>query len=117
MISYSTAERTSEFGVRLALGAQPQDLIKAVLQQGVKRALIGMGIGFAAAAAVVRFMQSLLFEVKPLDLTVFASVGGGLLLVSLAASIVPALRTDVLQIGNSKGSALTRRPACYAAMP
>ena len=96
VISYATAQRTSEFGVRLALGAQPQDLIQSVLRQGLTPALIGISVGSLAAVAVRRVMQSMLFEVKPLDAAVFASVGCGLLLVSFAASIVPALRTTAI---------------------
>ncbi|HSU59941.1 MAG TPA: ABC transporter permease [Bryobacteraceae bacterium] len=87
VISYSTAQSTSEFGVRLALGAQPRDLVGSVLQQGLKPALIGMAIGLVGALAAVRIIQSLLFEVEPFDAAVFASVGCGLLLVSLAASL------------------------------
>lgn len=93
VISYSTAQRTSEFGVRLALGAQPRDLIRSVLEEGLTPALIGIMTGVAAALATVRVIQSLLFEVKPFDVAVFASVACGLLLVSMAASLVPALRT------------------------
>lgn len=96
VISYSTAQRTSEFGVRLALGARPQDLIRLVLRQGILLALIGMAVGSVTAIAAVRVVQSMLFEVKPLDATVFASVAAGLLVVSLAASFIPALRTTAI---------------------
>jgi predicted permease len=96
VISYSTAQRTSEFGLRLALGAQPQDLIRSVLRQGLTPALIGMAVGLVTAIAAVRVMESMLFEVQPLDAAVFASVGGGLLIVSFAASLIPALRTAAI---------------------
>lgn len=96
VISYSTAQRTSEFGVRLALGARPQDLIRSVLRQALTPALIGISAGFVAAFALVRLMHSMLFGVKPLDATVFVSVGCGLLLVSFAASFIPALRTAAI---------------------
>ncbi|HEX4809650.1 MAG TPA: FtsX-like permease family protein, partial [Bryobacteraceae bacterium] len=96
VISYSTAQRTSEFGVRLALGAQPQDLIRSVLRQGLTPALIGMAAGLVTAIAAVRVMESMLFEVKPLDAGVFASVGCGLLVVSFASSLIPALRTATI---------------------
>lgn len=96
VISYSTAQRTPEFGVRLALGAQPKDLIRSVLRQGLTPALIGMAVGLVTAMAAVRVMQSMLFEVKPLDAGVFASVGCGLLAVSFAASFIPALRTTAV---------------------
>jgi predicted permease len=96
VISYSTAQRTPEFGVRLALGAQPRDLIRSVLQQGLAPALIGTVVGLAIAISAARIMRSMLFEVKPLDAAVFASAGCGLLVVSLAASLIPALRTTAI---------------------
>lgn len=96
VISYSTAQRTSEFGVRLALGARPQDVIRSVLRQGLAPALIGMTVGLGIALGAVRMMQSMLFEVKPLDVAVFASVGCGLLVVSFVATLIPALRTTAI---------------------
>jgi predicted permease len=93
VISYLTAQRTSEFGLRLALGAKPRDLIRSVLRQGCTPALAGVAIGSGTALVAVRVMQSMLFQVKPFDAGVFASVGCGILLVSLAASLIPALRT------------------------
>jgi putative ABC transport system permease protein len=96
VVSYSTTQRIPEFGVRLALGAQPQDLIRSVLRQGLAPALIGMTVGLVIAIGAVRIMQSMLFEVKPLDATVFASAGCGLLVVSFAASLIPAIRTTAI---------------------
>lgn len=96
VISYSTAQRTSEFGVRLALGARPRDLIRSVLQQGLTPALMGMAVGLAIAFGAVRVMQSMLFEVKPFDAVVFVSVGCGLLLLSFVASLIPALQTTAI---------------------
>lgn len=96
VISYSTAQRTSEFGVRLALGAQGRDVIRSVLRQGLAPALIGITAGFLTAMGAARVMQSMLFQVRPLDAMVFASVTCGLLIVSIAASLVPALRTTAI---------------------
>ncbi|MBV9302482.1 MAG: ABC transporter permease [Acidobacteriaceae bacterium] len=96
VISYSTAQRTSEFGVRLALGAQPHNLIRSVLRHGLAPALTGMTVGFVTAIGAVRVMQSMLFEVKPLDAAVFASVGCGLLVISFAACLIPALRATAI---------------------
>jgi len=96
VISYSTAQRTSEFGVRLALGAKPQNLIRSVLRQGLAPALIGMTVGLVAAIGATRAMQSMLFQVKPLDAVVFASVGFGLLVISFAASLIPAFRATAI---------------------
>ncbi|MGH9639647.1 MAG: FtsX-like permease family protein, partial [Bryobacteraceae bacterium] len=92
VISYATGQRISEFGLRLALGAQPSDLIRSVLWAGLSPALTGMAIGFAGALAAVRLMQSLLFGVKPFDTSVFVSVVAGLFVVSPVASAIPALR-------------------------
>lgn len=96
VISYSTAQRTPEFGVRIALGAQRQDLIQSVLLEGLKPALIGMGFGLLGSLAIVRIIQSMLFEVDPFDAGVFASVPCAIVLVSLAAGLIPALRTTVI---------------------
>lgn len=93
VVSYSTSQRTSEFGIRLALGARTRDLVELVLRQGLAPAIIGIMLGFAGAVAIVRVMQSMLFEVKPFDATVFLTVGVALLAVSALASLVPALRT------------------------
>ena len=71
----------------------PNDLIRSVLRQGIMPALVGWAIGLVTAIAAVRGMQSMLFEMKPLDPTVFALVGCALLIVSFAASLIPALRT------------------------
>lgn len=96
VISYATAGRTAEFGVRLALGAQVHDLIRSVLQQGVTPVLMGIAAGLLGSLVAGRIMESMLFEVKPWDVTVFASVGCVLLLVSVAASLIPALRTTAI---------------------
>jgi predicted permease len=96
VVSYSTAQRIPEFGVRLALGAQPQNLIGSVLRQGLAPALIGMAVGLVTSIGAVRVMRSMLFEVKPWDVAVFASVSCGLLVVSFAASLIPALRTTAI---------------------
>lgn len=96
VVSYSTASRTAEFGVRLALGAQTHDLIRSVIQQGLTPVLIGLVIGLAGSLAAGRIMQSMLFKVQPWDATVFIAAGCVLLLVSVAASLVPALRTAAI---------------------
>lgn len=96
VVSFLTAQRTSEFGVRLALGAQPKNLIQSVLLEGLEPALIGMGVGLLGSLAAVRIIRSMLFEVRPFDAAVFASVAGALVLISLAAGLIPALRTAAI---------------------
>ena len=92
VIAYGVAQRTSEFGIRLALGASPQNVMKMVLAGGAKLTLTGLAVGLALALLVTRLMSSLLYETSPLDpLTIFA-VAALLLVVALGASWVPARR-------------------------
>ncbi|HEY7545164.1 MAG TPA: FtsX-like permease family protein, partial [Blastocatellia bacterium] len=92
LLSYSVAQRTQEIGIRMALGARREDVLRMVVGQGLSLALTGIAIGMAAAMALTRLMQSLLFEVSPRDPEVFASVSSLLIVVSLAACYLPARR-------------------------
>jgi predicted permease len=90
VLAYVAAQRTVEFGIRLALGAQRRALLTLLLFDGLKPALVGLLIGLPASAALVHLIQSMLYETQPLDALVFGSVVGVLLVVALAACMVPA---------------------------
>jgi putative ABC transport system permease protein len=92
VISYSVVQRTRELGIRSALGAGRSELITMVLTQGLKLTGAGLGVGLIAAFLLTRYLQSLLYGVKPLDATVFGGVCLVLTAVAVAASYIPALR-------------------------
>ncbi len=92
VISYAVTERTQEIGIRRALGARPEDVLKLVIGQGFKLALTGVGIGILVALALTRFLSSLLYGVKPTDPLTFVSISLLLLAVALLAAYIPARR-------------------------
>jgi predicted permease len=92
VLAQSVSQRTQEIGVRLALGAHRQDILRLILGQGTKLTLMGVGIGTIAALALTRLMSSLLFRVSPIDPLTFASVIVLLTFVALLASYIPARR-------------------------
>jgi putative ABC transport system permease protein len=96
VMSYLVAQRTREIGIRMALGAQRQGVIRLVVGHGMKLALTGVALGLAGAFALTRLMSSLLFEMSPTDPLTFAVVALVLALVSLGASYGPARRASRL---------------------
>jgi predicted permease len=92
VISYSVSQRTSEFGVRMALGAPRSALLNLVLAHAMKLAGLGTALGLLASFGVARLLKSLIFHVSPTDPATFASVAGLVILVALLAGYVPALR-------------------------
>ncbi len=92
VLSYFVTQRTQEIGIRIALGAQPADVVRMVVARGVGLASAGIVIGLLAAIPLTRSMQTLLFEVQPTDVPTFATVGIVLTLVAAAASYLPARR-------------------------
>ena len=90
--SYSVVQRSREVGVRMAMGAQPRDVLRLVLRQGLKLALVGLAVGLIGALGMTRFLASLLFEITPTDPATFFSIAVSTLLVALLASIIPAYR-------------------------
>ena len=92
VLSYLVGQRTPEIGVRMALGAQRGDVLRMILQDGVRLTLIGTVIGIGAALELTRFMASMLFGVKPTDPATFAAVGLVLCAIGLLACYIPARR-------------------------
>jgi len=92
VVAYGVAERTREFGIRVALGAKRTDVLRLVLTEGTQLVMLGLVAGLIGALAVTRFISSLLFGVSPNDALTFGGVSMLLLTVALAASYVPARR-------------------------
>ncbi len=92
VVAYAAGQRTQEFGIRMALGAQPRDVLRLVLGEGLKLALTGVAIGIVAALSLARLMAGLLFGIEPHDPVTLAGVAVLLSLVALAACWLPAHR-------------------------
>jgi putative ABC transport system permease protein len=92
VVSYGVAQRTSEISLRMALGARAGLIVRMFLREAAVLALAGVGAGLVGAYAATRAMSTLLFEVTPTDPATFALVSTGLVLVALAACLVPAWR-------------------------
>jgi putative ABC transport system permease protein len=94
VLAFIVAQRRREIGVRMALGAQPRDVIADVMAQGLRLAGIGVAIGLALALAGSRLLSSMLFGTSPTDAGTFAAVATLLVAIAAAASLVPALRAS-----------------------
>jgi len=92
VMAYAVSQRTREMGVRIALGAGRGNVLRMILSQGFRLALIGAGLGLAASFVLTRLMTGLLFGVKPSDPLTFVLVTAALLAVALAACWIPAHR-------------------------
>ena len=92
VISYAVTERTHEIGIRVALGAERSDVLKLIVGQGFKLALIGVTIGILGGLALTRYLSNLLYGIKPADPLTFIVVSMVLVAVALAASYIPARR-------------------------
>jgi putative ABC transport system permease protein len=90
VIAFSVAQRTHEIGVRMALGADKADVLRLILRQSARIAVLGLATGTGAALLATRALSSLLFGVKADDPAIFFGVAASLLVVVLAASYVPA---------------------------
>jgi putative ABC transport system permease protein len=94
VVSYSTAQRTYEMGVRLALGAQPRDIRRLVIFNGVWSTAAGIAIGLAGAYAMARFASSLLYGIAPSDPATYAGFSALVLGITLVATWAPARRAQ-----------------------
>ncbi|MGH8639674.1 MAG: FtsX-like permease family protein [Burkholderiales bacterium] len=96
VVSYLTAQRQREFGIRVAVGAKATDVLTLVLKQGLGRAAVGLALGLGLSAALTRALAAMLHGVSAWDATTYASVSGLLMFVVFAASFVPAWRASRL---------------------
>jgi putative ABC transport system permease protein len=97
LMSYSVEQRTQEIGIRMALGARQQDMLQLVVWQGVKLAVIGVGLGLAASYGLTRVLGSMLFGVKANDPLTFGAVALALLCVAALAAYIPARHASSIE--------------------
>ncbi len=94
VVSYAVGQRTQEIGIRIALGAQPVQVLREVLASGMVLVALGVAIGLGVAFGIVRLLQSLLFGVSPRDPLIFVAVVAAVSTVGLLANFVPARRAS-----------------------
>jgi predicted permease len=94
VLSYLATQRTGEIGVRMALGAQREQVLRLMLGDGLRPAVYGLVLGLAASAGAVRLIQSMLYGTRPLDPAIFAAVAATLLVVAAVACVVPAWKAS-----------------------
>ena len=92
VMSYGVSQRTAEFGVRAAMGAEPEDVLGLILKQGAMLAAVGIGLGLLGAGLLSRVMASQLYGVGATDPATYAAVAAALFAVALAAVYIPARR-------------------------
>jgi putative ABC transport system permease protein len=101
LMSYLVRQRTPEFGIRMALGAQRGDIFRMVVRHGSWMALLGLAAGLAASLVLTRLLSSLLFGVSPLDPLTLGVVLALLLLVALVACVLPARRATRVDVATA----------------
>jgi putative ABC transport system permease protein len=91
-MAYSVSQRTREIGIRMALGAQRRNVLRMILEQGAKLAVVGVIVGLIGAFALTRLMATLLYGVSPRDLATFLVVPALVLGLILVGCYIPARR-------------------------
>jgi ABC-type antimicrobial peptide transport system permease subunit len=109
VMAQAVGERRREFGVRLALGAAPADLLRLVLRQSARLALFGVAVGLLLAIALGLGMASLLFGVRPLDPVAWGAAGGALVIASLLAALASGPPRRRPRAGDRAARGLARR--------
>jgi predicted permease len=94
VLAYAVTQRTSEIGLRMALGAQREQIIRLILRSGLRLAGIGLVLGLGIAAGAARLIASLLYKVEPLDPLIYGGVAALLILVATLACLLPSLRAS-----------------------
>ncbi|MDE3137365.1 MAG: ABC transporter permease [Acidobacteriota bacterium] len=97
VVSYSTSQRTHEIGIRMALGAQPRDVLRIIFREGLVIVGVGVAVGLAAAFAISRLVANFLVGVSATDPLTYGSVSAVLVVVALAACFVPARRAMMVE--------------------
>jgi ABC-type antimicrobial peptide transport system permease subunit len=92
VMAYSVAQRTREFGVRVAMGARQSDILGLILRESARLTLLGTAVGLVLAAVSTRVVANQMYQVSPLDPLTFCGVGLVLMVVAFSASYVPAWR-------------------------
>jgi putative ABC transport system permease protein len=92
VMSFAVAQRTHEIGLRMALGAGPQQVLRLVLKEGMLLALVGLGVGLGGTYFVGRLMKTVLYQVNAIDPAAISAVTAVLLLSALLACYIPARR-------------------------
>ena len=101
VMSYAVTQRTHEIGIRMAIGAQPRDVFRMILGQGMMLTIVGMVAGLLGAFALTRLMATMLFSVRPTDPLTFGGVALLLLTIALIACYIPGRRATKVDPVNS----------------
>jgi putative ABC transport system permease protein len=97
VISYGVNQRTTEIGIRMAVGAEPKDVLKLILREGLVLAVVGTLLGVGGALVLTRFLSSVLFGVSATDPAIYLSAAALLLIVAIAACFWPARKASAIQ--------------------